>query len=186
MKAGDTVLLLRNESTGEAKMPPNHFGIKKSIAGMIRCTIPEVLKKVKVGHRVYIDDGKISGVVRSSTTEYLELEILSISGSTRIRAEKGLNFPDSNLQLPAMTTEDIKNLSFIVRNATAVGLSFVHSADDIRNLHKFLVDMGHPDLGIIAKIETRDAVYNLANILLAGPEMPNFGLHSLSSLLLWD
>lgn len=60
---------------------------------------------------MYIDDGKISSVIRSLTDEHLELEILSPSSTTaKIKPEKGLNFPDSNLNLPALTSNDIGNL----------------------------------------------------------------------------
>jgi len=139
--------------------------------------MPEVLKSVQVGHRVYIDDGKIGAIVRSATDDYFELEILSPSDTkAKIKPEKGLNFPDSELRLPALTSEDIDNLGFIVNNATAVGLSFAHCPDDIRELHKALSKIGRPDFGIIAKIETRDAIQNLARILLVGLDMPNFGI----------
>jgi pyruvate kinase len=57
----------------------------------------------------------------------------------------------------ALTSKDIENLEFIVNNATAVGLSFVHSSNDIRSLHKALLNMEKADFGIIAKIETSGA-----------------------------
>ena len=138
--------------------------------------MPEILGSIQVGHRVYIDDGKISSVVRSLTDEHLELEILSPSSTTaKIKPEKGLNFPDSNLNLPALTSNDIGNLGFIVNNATAAGLSFMHYSDDIRKLQRALSNIAKPDFGIIAKVETSDAINNLAKILLAGLDLPNFG-----------
>jgi pyruvate kinase len=125
---------------------------------------------------MYIDDGKISSVIRSLTDEHLELEILSPSSTTaKIKPEKGLNFPDSNLNLPALTSNDIGNLGFIVNNATAAGLSFMHYSDDIRKLQRALSNIAKPDFGIIAKVETSDAINNLAKILLAGLDLPNFG-----------
>jgi pyruvate kinase len=80
------------------------------------------------------------------------------------------------LDPPALTPEDIDNLGFISNNATAVGLSFAHSVNDILDLHKALSKIGRPDFGILAKIETRDAIHHLANILLAGLDVPNFGI----------
>ena len=73
-----------------------------------------------MGDRVFIDDGKIGAVVLStSSEEYIELEITSpMEGTSKIRPEKGLNLPDSALNLPALTTEDIKNLDFVVKHAT--------------------------------------------------------------------
>jgi pyruvate kinase len=57
---------------------------------------------------------------------YVELEIISpVDSASRIRPEKGINFPDSNLNVPSITSEDTNNLDFVVKHATAVVLSFV-------------------------------------------------------------
>ena len=126
--AGDIVLLQRNKATIEDNMIAHSYVHNKPIAGLISCNMPDVLNAVHTGHHVYIDDGKIGAVVRSSTKEYLKLEIETPSDtSAKIKAAKGLNFPDSNLQLPVLTFEDVKNLGFVVRNATAVGLSCTFS-----------------------------------------------------------
>jgi pyruvate kinase len=179
VKTGDRILLRKKEaSVGSDNFPfTRNAEHGKYISGEVGCNLPGILESVQVGHHVYVDDGKISSIVRSSTDEYLELEILSPSDTTaKIKPEKGLNFPDSNLNLPALTSEDIDNLNFIIKNATAAGLSFAHSPDDIKNLHEKLSDIGKPDFGIIAKVETSDAVTNLAKVLLAGLDLPNFGI----------
>jgi pyruvate kinase len=176
VKSGDRILLRKKETDLESDSIP-FTRYEKNIAGEITCNLPEILGSIQVGHRVYTDDGKISSIVRSLTDEHLELEILSPSNSTaKIKPEKGLNFPDSNLNLPALTSKDIGNLDFIVNNATAVGLSFMHSSDDLRKLHRALSNIEKPDFGIIAKVETSDAINNLAKILLAGLDLPNFGI----------
>ena len=70
----------------------------------ISCTHPQILDQVKVGHRVFIDDGKIEAIVRSSNGEYLELEIVSPHGMiAKIKSNKGMNFPDSGIKMPALT-----------------------------------------------------------------------------------
>ena len=94
----------------------------------------------------------------------------------KIKSHKGLNFPDSNLNLSAITSEDIKNLKFIVKYANTVAISFAHSPEDIKLLTKELLQLGYPDFGIIAKIETRISIYNLTKILLAGLDVPKFGI----------
>lgn len=125
------------------------------------------IKIISIGHRVFIDDGKIEAVVLSCTNDYLVLKIVSPSDTAaKIKPEKGLNFPDSELSLSAITPEDIENLSFIVSNATAVALSFVHSSQDIHGLHNALVRIGRADFGIIAKIETRNGIHNLSNQIM--------------------
>lgn len=153
-----------------------HSGSDGKPAG-ISCTHPDVLCQVMIGHRVFIDDGKIEAIVRSSHKEYLELEIISPKGMTaEIKSNKGMNFPDSNIRIPALTPEDIMNLAFVVKNADLVGISFVNRPDDIYNLHKELSKLNHADFGIVAKIETVEAIHNLAKILIAGLELPKFAV----------
>lgn len=170
VKAKDIVRLYRD---------PKRLGkpATESQPAEISCTLPEALEYVREGHSVFIDDGKIGAKVKSVNPDYLELEITSPTDTVEtIKAEKGLNFPDSKIKLPALTPEDVKDLEFVVQHATAVGLSFIHNADDLRDLKPVLSKLGHEDMGIIAKIETKDAVHNLAEIILAGLELPKFGV----------
>jgi len=144
----------------------------------ISCTLPQVIHQVRSGDRIFIDDGKIGAIVLSTSNEdHIELEITSpIHGTSKIRPEKGMNFPDSALNLPALTAEDMDNLDFIVKHATAVALSFVHQPQDLFDLRSALDKLGHAGIGIVAKIETADAIHNLAQILIAGLELPKFGI----------
>ncbi|HEY7082672.1 MAG TPA: pyruvate kinase [Nitrososphaeraceae archaeon] len=171
--SGDKLILLKTANNNHPNANTNEYDHMIKIS----CTMPEILHKIQQGDRVFIDDGKIEAVVLSSTNKYLVLKIVSPSDSTaKIKKEKGLNFPDSELSLSAITSEDVENLSFIVSNATAVALSFVHSSQDILDLHKALVRIGKPDFGIIAKIETRNGIHNLSKILLSGLDLPKFGV----------
>lgn len=169
VKAGDKLLLYRKSIDGHSSTLDKPAGIS--------CSISEILSRVQPGHRVLIDDGKIGSIVSSVNDEYLELKIIHPSDPVgKIKSHKGLNFPDSNLNLPAITSEDIKNLKFIVKHANAVAISFTHSPEDIKLLTKELLELGYPDFGIIAKIETRVSIYNLTKILLAGLDVPKFGI----------
>jgi pyruvate kinase len=170
VQAGDTLLLYRDPKR------PGHLAQGDNPAG-ISCTLPEILAYVKLGHRVFIDDGKIAAVVRASREEYLQLEIIAPRGiPARVRSEKGLNFPDSPIDLPALTAQDRQDLAFVVTHATAVGLSFVHRPQDLADLRDALRELGHPDMGIVIKIETQDAIHRLAQLLLAGLDLPKFGV----------
>ena len=170
VQAGDRLLLYRNPSQlGHPAAGENPAGIS--------CTLPEVLARVDPGHRVFIDDGKIAAVVKDSLEEYLELEVTAPKGiPVRIRSEKGLNFPDSPIDIPALTPQDRQNLLVVVKHASAVGLSFVHRDQDLRDLREALEDLNHPDLGIVLKIETTEAIHRLAQLLLAGLDLPKFGI----------
>jgi pyruvate kinase len=170
VKAGDRICLYRDP----ARL--GHGASEGRPAG-ISCTLPAVLEMVKPGHRICIDDGKITTVVGTLTPEYAELEVTAPHDlPARIRSERGLNFPDSTLDVPAFTPQDREDLRFVVDHATAVGLSFVHHAQDLMDLHKALQELGHPDFGIVIKIETREAIHRLAQLLLAGLELPKFGV----------
>jgi pyruvate kinase len=60
--------------------------------------------------------------------------------------------------------------------ADIVGLSFVHQASDIAALRGALVELGHEDVGIVAKVETRAGARNLVSILAEGLKLPAFGV----------
>ena len=90
-----------------------------------------------------IDDGKIASRVKSINDDYIELEIVYPEDTiAKFRSGKGLNFPDSNLEIAAITSKDIENLKFIVKHATAVGMSFTNHPEDIQSLYKELIKLG--------------------------------------------
>jgi len=170
--AGDTLRLYRNN----ARLGHSGSRAEGKPAG-ISCTHPDVIDHVMVGHRIFIDDGRIEAIVRSSNEEYLELKIVSPKDTkAEIKSNKGINFPDSSIRMPALTPEDTRNLDFVVKYADMVGLSFVHRPEDIYDLHRELSKLNHAHLGIVAKIETADSIHNLAKILIAGLELPKFAI----------
>ena len=75
-----------------------------------------------------------------------------------------------------MTEKDLNDLQFIATHADLVGYSFVKSATDVQELQKQLALLGGKDLGIVLKIETRHAVEQLANVLLAAMRSPSAGI----------
>ena len=90
----------------------------------------------------------------------------SATGS-RLRADKGINLPDTHLHLTALTDKDRRDLDFVVAHADLVGYSFVRTAADVRQLQQELADRGRPDLPIVLKIENRQAFESLPALLLA-------------------
>ncbi|MGB7563801.1 MAG: pyruvate kinase [Prochlorococcaceae cyanobacterium] len=139
----------------------------------IRCTLPQVFADVRPGERVLFDDGRISGVVLEVCAEDLLVEItVARSRGSRLRAEKGINFPDTHLHTPALTAKDMADLSFATAHADMLSYSFVHSENDIEALHTALVSSGREDLAVILKIETRQAFINLPSLLLAAMRYP--------------
>jgi pyruvate kinase len=170
VRAGDVIRLYRDPGA------LGHAATAGAPAG-VSCTVPEALDHVQVGHRVFIDDGRIATRVVSVEAEHVELIVTSpVIGTARVRPEKGLNFPDSVLALSAITEEDLRNLPFIVEHADAVALSFVEGPQDVRRLRSALQDLGRPDMPVIAKIERRSSVGNVGQILLEGLRQPGFAV----------
>ena len=170
VQAGDRLYLFRDPEQ------PGHLARPGTPAG-ISCTLPDALHSVQPGHRVYIDDGKIAASVVAVHQHAVELEVTApCSIPARIRSDKGLNFPDSSLNFPALTARDREDLSFVIQHANAVGLSFVHRPTDLYDLREALKELGDPDMGIVLKVETQEAVHQLAQLLLAGLELPKCGV----------
>jgi pyruvate kinase len=144
---------------------------------MVACTLPEVLGRVRVGERIWFDDGRIGGTVRSASAKRLEVEITDArSGSERLGADKGINLPDTRLNLPALTAKDLVDLAAVGQHADMVGLSFAQSGDDVRALRTRLSELGAGQLGLVVKIETRRAFEHLPEILLAAMTGPAAGV----------
>ena len=93
-----------------------------------------------------------------------------------LSSDKGINLPDSELNLPALSDEDLRDLDFIARNADIIGLSFTNRAADVRFLHQRLEALGRTEAGVIFKLETRSGCANLPGILLEAMALPNFGV----------
>lgn len=133
----------------------------------VGCTLPEIIPRLRPGHRVWLDDGKIGALVETIGIDHVILEITQ-SGphGSRLKAEKGLNFPDTDLDLPPLNAKDLVDLDFVCCNADMVGFSFVTSLADMDCLISELARRDAAHMPIIAKIETSSAVQHLPEILL--------------------
>ena len=166
LKQGDLMLLTRESR------PDNSERMDSTDRALclpaISCTLPEVFTQVRTGERVWFDDGKIGGTVRQVQPEGLLIEIThaSLKGS-RLGADKGINLPDTEITLPAITQQDLDDLQFIVRHADLVGMSFVRHERDIYELQDRLSAFEGSHRGIVLKIETRQGFERLPNLLLA-------------------
>lgn len=137
----------------------------------------EIIKSLKVGERVFFDDGLIEGSVDTVFPEKIRVNITRVSGQkTKLKTGKGINFPDSVLDIASLTDFDIKCLPFIVRHSDMIGYSFVRTPADVLNLHKAIQSLGMKKPNIILKIETPEAVINLPSLLFAGMQEKVFGI----------
>jgi pyruvate kinase len=143
----------------------------------IACTLPQVFTQVHAGERVWFDDGRIGGVVRRATAKGLEVEIVQArEGGESLLADKGINFPDSHLELPALTDKDLQDLQTVAQIADLVGLSFAQEAADVHQLLHTLQERGGKRVGVILKIETMRGFENLPELMLAAMAAPSAGV----------
>lgn len=165
LKVGDILIVDKDIELGKtAEVDKKGNLISPAVIG---CPLPEVYTSVKKGETVRIDDGKIEGTVEYISPSQFHLRITQAKeNGSKLKAEKGLNFPDSNLKLNGLTRKDIKDLDFVAQHADIVSLSFVQEPEDILHLQKELKIRGAENLGIVLKIETQKGFQNLTKLLL--------------------
>ncbi len=174
LQRGD-LLDLVPEGLGHAAVPARKG--RRARRARIACTLPQALSSVRKGERIWFDDGRIGGVVRRRRGPHVEVEITQArDGGERLAADKGINLPDTRLDLPALTDKDLEDLDIVARHADLVGLSFAQSAADVRALHARLVALGAPHVGLVLKIETRRGFEHLPEMLLAAMACPAAGV----------
>ena len=133
----------------------------------ISCQQPEVFEYLSVGEKISLNDGKISGVIRDISDKGLEVEITKAKPTgSRLRAHRGMNFPQSDIKLPGLTEIDKSNLEFIVEHADAVNLSFIRKPADIQLLLDELERLAANQLGLVIKVETKKAFKSLPRLIL--------------------
>ncbi len=134
----------------------------------IACQQPEVFEYLSPGEAISLNDGKISGVIRDISDEQLEVEITKAKPTgSRLRGQRGINFPDSDIRLPGLTKTDEENLVFIAEHADAVSLSFIRKPNDVEVLLAALDELSASQLGLIIKVETSKGFKSLPKVMLA-------------------
>lgn len=160
------------------------LGLKhsESLAKFIPFSNRDVITSVKKDERVLIDDGKIVlKVISSSKNSFLARVV--IGGA--VKSHKGLNLPETDLKVPALTEKDRKDLLFGIKTGfDYVALSFVRSPDDIIML-KEILKRHKSTMKVIAKIERPEAlkaidkIYEVTDMIMIargdlGIELPVF------------
>jgi pyruvate kinase len=162
---GQTLILTRDLTPGRGAIYNGSGEILEP--ARVGVTLPEFFDCVKPGEPIWFDDGKIGGVISAVADGEVQVRITQARpGGEKLGAEKGINIPETDLRIPALTEEDHKNLEFIAANADIVGFSFVGSAADVAQMRARLAELGREEMGIILKIETRRGFDNLPPILL--------------------
>lgn len=166
LKTGDLLRIDRHPIIGEAAR--HEHATNCNIHAHIACTAPQVFDEVKIGEAILFDDGKISGIIKDIQEDYALVEIVkAATQGSKLRADKGINLPNSDLSISGLTAKDKQDLKFVVAHADLLNMSFVNSVKDVQELlaHLELLE-AKKELGIVLKIETQKGFNQLTDILL--------------------
>jgi len=175
LHSGERLVLTRSDEPGAAAVRDEEGRVIEP--ARIHSTLDIAFEQVEAGHRVWFDDGKIGGIVRENNGREIVVEINHTApNGAKLRAEKGINFPDTMLRTEALTSKDLADLAQVAGMVDMVALSFLRTPDDVRRLHDELYRLDARHLGIVLKIENRQAFENLPAILLASLQSPPVGV----------
>lgn len=175
LDVGDRLVLTRAATPGQ----PAVYDASGALATCARipCHPAEALDGVQPGEPIWFDDGRIGGRIESVGADEVVVAITAVPVvGARLKAQKGINLPESDLRLPSLTAQDIASLPFIAAHADLVGHSFVRTSADVDALFDHLHTLGADATGVVLKIETARAVAELPGILLAALGRPAVGI----------
>jgi pyruvate kinase len=160
--SGDSLLLRRR--------PPDPQDMKHPFQA--QCFPIAIFPHLAVDTLVALDEGSIRGRVESIDGDGVLLRVTSTPlGGATLKPDKGLNFPGTELGIPALTEKDRDDLDVVVANADLIGYSFVQSPSDIESLwhevERRIPRTRQPRPGLILKIETELAVRRMPELLVA-------------------
>ncbi len=128
----------------------------------VSISYPELVADVKPGNRILLADGEIELCVISTTSTDIICEV--IAGGV-LRSNKGISVPGISLQTPIPTPKDLEDLRFGIQHGVDwIAQSFIRNAAELQHLKSILAQHGS-DIPIVAKLEKREALDDLNNIL---------------------
>lgn len=149
LKPGQTFNLYMNEIVGDEK------GVFVTYSGLIN--------DVKIGSNILIDDGLIDLEVSQICRDKI---VCVVKNGGKVSNRKGVNIPDCSLSLPFINEKDRNDIIFGVEQGfDFIAASFTRAAEDIQEIRKILNEHSCHDINIIAKIENREGVENIDEIL---------------------
>lgn len=137
------------------------FGTQQRDPKVIPIDYKDLVRDVKVGEKVMMDDGLLILEVTKIQGNHVSVQV--IEGGI-LKNRKGVNFPTSTLSLPALTEKDSRDLLFGVTNQVdVIALSFVQSPQDVEKCKKMINALGS-DIPVISKIEKLSAIEQINGI----------------------
>ncbi len=147
---GDIITILKDEIIGYKEADKKY---------VVSINYPDILDKIKVGEYIYLYDGTIRAKVIETDDEVKA----QIENHGILSSKKGVNFPNTVIDIDVITKKDEKDIAWGVKNKVDYfAISFVQNAKDMRKARKLLGDYNGK---LIAKIEKFDAVENIDEII---------------------
>ena len=150
LKAGDSLRVVIGDAPGDRSMVSTAYDLTKAVSA---------------GSTLLLDDGHIQ--LRVEGVDGNELRTSVVDGGT-LGEHKGINIPGVVLPSSALTPKDVQDLTFgATIGVDYVALSFVQTAEDLRQARAALAKAGAPRTPLIAKLERPEAVARIDDILEA-------------------
>jgi pyruvate kinase len=135
----------------------------KGNASIVSTPFTPLPSEVQAGQRILINDGLVELVVTGVDATHVTTRVLH---GGPISSRKGMNFPDSELTIPAVTDKDREDVAFAVQHKLDyIAASFIRRRSDIEGLRALLKSLGGDEINVVAKLEKAQAIENLEDIL---------------------
>lgn len=167
LKKGDNLIL--KAGSGYSQTAKYNKDGRLLSPACIYVNVGEVFSDIRAGESILFDDGKIEGVIKSVSACEIEARITYAKpGGVKLRADKGINFPESNLSFSGLSKKDREDIPFIVEKADILSFSFIANSENVKDLYNELAKYKSGHLGVVLKIENKKAYSNIADIILTG------------------
>ena len=134
-------------------------------ATRVSVTYANLHNEVVPGNHILVDDGLIDLLVQEIKGQEI---VCTVENGGPLSNNKSINIPDVHILLPSLTEKDKEDLKFAVENDfDFIAASFVRKASDVEDIRAWLNECGGEKIRIISKIENREGVDNLAEIIAA-------------------
>ncbi|MGP6147048.1 pyruvate kinase [Jeotgalibaca sp. A122] len=149
---------------------------------VVGCQNKDILEQLVEGDTIALDDGVVEGRVVSVKPEgaIVQVDRASKAKGVRLKAQKGINFPDTTTKIPLITDKDRQDLEGIQEYADILGFSFVKDVTDVDALQQELENsLGKErarEIPIIVKIETLQSIDHLVDIIIHSAGKNKFGV----------
>jgi pyruvate kinase len=129
----------------------------------VSLTFPFLPQKVKKGDCIFLADGTLELKIKEFTSTDI---ICRVVRGGKLTSHQGVNIPNISMDIPSLTEKDYQDILFGIKNKVDfIGLSFIRRAEDVLKVRKILKENKAEEISLIAKIEKKEAVDNLKEII---------------------